>query len=139
MTQEMDLKKLEKNIWTSYFHDGLWDIFVSFIFLSLGIQIFYYNFLPEPYGIIPGLLVYIIGFAFFFISKKKITITRLGKVKFGQKRKRKLMIISVILFISFIVLFIEAISLSPATATSATSICSAIYPDCRSLSLRKRC
>ena len=101
MNEKIDLKEIEKKAWKSCFQDGLWDIFLGLILLSFGIS----PFIEELTGII-YLISYItllsIGYIIFYGGKKYITIPRIGKVKFGPKRKIKKIKVVIILAISVI-------------------------------------
>ncbi|MHA1987541.1 MAG: hypothetical protein ACW98D_12960 [Promethearchaeota archaeon] len=88
MTENLDLKDLEKKAWRSTFQDGLWDIYFGLLFLGMGIYT-----IPRLFGLEDTLSLILIlmifqfsSFGFFFISKKKITVPRMGFVKFGKKR-----------------------------------------------------
>ena len=37
MNQQMDLDKIEKKAWSSYFEDGLFDLFFALMFIIIGI------------------------------------------------------------------------------------------------------
>lgn len=81
MTEEINLKEIERKAWTSYFEDGLWDLFFGALLLIGGIRsltdnVWYTSFLLVPIIILP-------------VGKKLITIPRLGHVKFGAARKLK--------------------------------------------------
>ncbi len=87
MTENVDLKEIEKKAWTSYFQDGIWDIFLGLILLSFGIIPFL-----EDMGV-PYLLNYIIAmvpaYVVFYGGKKYITVPRMGLVRFSSERKSK--------------------------------------------------
>lgn len=100
MSQNIDLKPIEKKIYTSFHQDGLIDLFLCFIMLvsilsstldasgvadSIRIAIY------TPLIVILGPVLYILG-------KRYITFPRMGYVKLGskQKRKRRIIIFSII-------------------------------------------
>jgi hypothetical protein len=92
MSEEINLKSLEKKAYRSFFEDGLWDLFIGVIILSLGVSISLSALLnlPEIWTvIIPVVFLNIIAFLIFYLGKKFITIPRIGFVKFGPKRKSK--------------------------------------------------
>ena len=91
MTEKVDLKELEKKAWRSTFQDGLWDIYFGLLFMGMGIYT-----IPQLFGIEDTLSLIMLlmiwqfsSFGFFFIGKKKITVPRIGFVKFGKKRTIK--------------------------------------------------
>lgn len=81
MTEEIDLKEIERKAWTSYFEDGLWDVFFGALFLIGGIRSLTNNVWYTLLLLVPILMLP--------IGKKLITIPRLGHVKFGPVRKLK--------------------------------------------------
>ncbi|NVM37076.1 MAG: hypothetical protein HWN81_15875 [Candidatus Lokiarchaeota archaeon] len=105
MAENVDLKSLERKAYRSIFEDGVWDLFIGLIILSLGFSTFLSSILNLNelwFAIIPTLILNIIAFLIFFLGKKFITIPRLGIVKFGQKRKSKQQKLKLFLFIFFI-------------------------------------
>ncbi|MFX1390092.1 MAG: hypothetical protein ACFE9Z_08530 [Promethearchaeota archaeon] len=112
MPEELDLKSLEKKAYRSLFEDGLWDLFIGMIILSMGVSISLSSLdnLPEVWIIfLPVVLLNTIAFFIFYLGKKFITIPRIGFVKFGPKRKSKqlkLKLFLVAFFILNLVIFI---------------------------------
>jgi MFS family permease len=106
MSEDIDLKALEKRAYRSTFDDGLWDLFIGLIVLSIGLGplIGYLLSLYELWtAIIPSLICNILAFLIFYFGKKYITIPRIGYVKFGLKRKSKQLKLKFFLIIVFIV------------------------------------
>ncbi len=81
MNQNIDLNEIERKAWTSYFEDGLWDIFWGLMMLTMGIRELTDN-IWFTIGFIPAVLITVIG-------KKFITVPRIGRVKFGPTRRAK--------------------------------------------------
>ena len=81
MTTPIDLKKIERKAWTSYLHDGLWDIFLGLLMLTGGIRALTDN-AWFTLVILASVLVIVVG-------KRLITTPRLGHVKFSPARKVK--------------------------------------------------
>lgn len=81
MNQKINLKELEKKAWTTYFQDGLWDIFFGNILLTMVIRTITDN-------IWFTFLMFIGVFAIIF-GKRYITTPRIGLVKFGPTRLMK--------------------------------------------------
>ena len=83
LTQNINLKELEKNAWKSLFEDGLLDIVFGVLLITFAItpiirqQIGLWYI---PIVIVPAPLIIIIG-------KKYLTVPRIGIVKFGPKRR----------------------------------------------------
>ncbi len=91
MSQNFDLKKIERNVYTSFHQDGLIDLFLGFIMLvsilssaldtrgvSDSVRIAIY----VPLMVVLGPVLYMLG-------KRYITFPRMGYVKLGSKQKRK--------------------------------------------------
>ena len=109
MVQDEDLKKLEKQVYTKFFQDGLTDILLGIIFIGMGVSGFFRDYLIIPLNYVPGIAVFCVGFSIYYLGKKKITIPRLGVVKFGPIRKaakKKLIAVDVILTIFILILLI---------------------------------
>ncbi|MFX1378591.1 MAG: hypothetical protein ACFFA4_05820 [Promethearchaeota archaeon] len=112
MAEKIDLKSLEKKAYRSVFDDGLWDLFMGMIILSLGIGTSIGSLfdLSEVWiMIIPALVLNIIAFLIFYLGKKFITIPRIGFVKFGPKRKSRQLKLKIFLALFAIVNLILAI------------------------------
>ena len=106
MSEGDELKALERKAYRSIFDDGIWDLFMGLIILSIGLSTFIGTILNLPEGwdtIIPGLILNIIAFLIFYLGKKFITIPRMGFVKFGPKRKIKHLKLKIFLLFMFIV------------------------------------
>ncbi len=106
MSKNMDLKTLEKRAYRSTFEDGIWDLFIGLIILSLGLAPLFglaSNFTDFWSIIIPSLIINILAFLVFYLGKKYITIPRIGYVKFGLKRKSKQLKLKVFLLFVFFV------------------------------------
>ena len=102
MTEPLDLKTLEKKIWTSYFQDGLYDILLGCYFLGIGFIYLFSNLIVYTFFSIGGI-------TFLYIGKKYIVLPRLGRVRFGQKRKlniKRLFIVSLANF-ALLIIFVS--------------------------------
>jgi len=90
VSDQMDLKALEKKAWRSVFQDGIWDIYFGLLFLGLAVASFGDIFgLPSELGSMIIILCWnSITVLFLILGKKFITIPRIGFVKFGTKRKK---------------------------------------------------
>lgn len=90
MSQNFDLKAIERKAFRSVHQDGLWDIYIGGLLLALSLMFS----IPESGE---GELTYIglallgvaIMFAFFQLGKKYITTPRMGQVKFGPERQKR--------------------------------------------------
>jgi hypothetical protein len=87
MNREIDLKKMEKSAWKTYYaQDGLYDIFFGIMVIMGGLR----TLTDIPWftlGILAGVLVVPLG-------KRYITTPRIGRVKFGRERMGNMMIVT---------------------------------------------
>jgi len=95
MVDDIDLNKLEIKVWTSYFRDGLWDIFYGLMLLTMGIRTLTDNvwFTTANLG---AILIYTLG-------KICVTIPRLDYIKFGETRRVRLFLMIVLIGISVLI------------------------------------
>ncbi len=109
--KDIDLKQIEQKAYKMFFKDGIWDITMGLLVLSLGFAPLLDEVgIGRPFNI---MLVFLPAIFFTLFGKKIITIPRLGLVKFGEERKsdrRKLIIISsaFILVTVFILILLKA-------------------------------
>jgi MFS family permease len=90
VAQEVDLAGIERKAWTSYFDDGLFDIFLGLVLLIVWVSDLLGESLPSRlwgYGVY-ALLVGMACLAF-WAGKRFITVPRLGRVRFGPARKAR--------------------------------------------------
>jgi hypothetical protein len=106
ITEDEDLKKLEKKAWRSTFDDGIFDIYFGILIISFGPSITFYEYLPQPLNFLIGPLIIGFGLAFFILIKKFIVQPRTGFVKFGRNRKTRKLKTAIVLAINMILLLI---------------------------------
>lgn len=91
MNNDVNLKEIERKAFTSYFHDGMWDLYGGLILLGFGFTMLTgwdYLMLPVVVTAMVPLLI-----------RKRIVTPRLGTVKFSperQARTKKAMLAAVI-------------------------------------------
>jgi len=106
MTEDIDLKKIEKKTWRSYFEDGILEIYMGSLYMGVGIASSFIDVAPFSFFHLLGYLIVICGLIFFIGGKKFITYPRVGKIKFGRKRKVRKLTTLFILSINFVILLI---------------------------------
>ncbi len=113
LTKIPDLKEIERKAYMSYHQDGLLDIFIGVYVLAFGLGIFMDAVLDYSFGtIMPAILIAII-LPIWIAAKRKITLPRIGFVKFGAQGPNKLMAIFIGLAVAGVgVLFLFAFSIS---------------------------
>jgi hypothetical protein len=101
MKNDLDLKKLERKVWTSFFQDGIWDIYLGLLLLALAVGAFFTDVgLTEQYSIYGHIGIVIFGLFFLFFGKRLITLPRMGTVHFGPKGRARITKAQIILAIS---------------------------------------
>ena len=104
MSQNINLKELERKAWTSYFQDGLWDICLGLLLLAIAISALLSDVgFSESLGMAIFIGVEVLAMLVLWAGKRFITLPRMGRVRFGPKRKTKLNWVRVVLFISVLV------------------------------------
>ncbi len=103
-----ELKQIEKMAYKAFFKDGIWDITLGLLVISLSLAPILENLgIIRPLNI---LIVFLPAILFTFLGKRNITLPRLGLVKFGEKRKsdkkKKLVISSVFILSTAGILFL---------------------------------
>jgi hypothetical protein len=104
MSQNINLKELERKAWASYFQDGLWDIFLGLLLLAMAIGALLSDIgVPEAWSTTIYVTLMVLSMLILWAGKRFITLPRMGRVTFGPKRKAKLNWVRVVLFISVLV------------------------------------
>jgi hypothetical protein len=90
MSQNLDLKAIERKAFRSVHEDGLWDIYIGGLLLVMSL----FFAIPESgQGELTYMGLALLGvavvFAFFQLGKKYITVPRMGQVRFGPERQRR--------------------------------------------------
>ncbi|MGB2800480.1 MAG: hypothetical protein WBC55_09855 [Dehalococcoidia bacterium] len=80
MTQDVDLKQIERKAWSSYFHDGLTDLYGGFILLGLGLAM-----LTDQSWWLALMLLSMLA----LWARKRVTYPRMGYVKFAPQREAR--------------------------------------------------
>lgn len=100
MEQTINLKQLERKVWTSFYEDGLGDIFLGCIvlifalapFLSrIGLGDFWSSAVFIPFWAIIYLLLVLL--------RKYVVIPRIGVVSFGRARKKRLIKFNIVMLV----------------------------------------
>jgi hypothetical protein len=98
MKQQIDLNKVEKAAFFTYFQDGLWDICLGLFMMGIFINELIGD--KNDYRLLwlglPAVLVMLVG-------KWLVTLPRMGYVEFAPKRKRKIAGLAVLLFVTSLI------------------------------------
>ncbi len=106
--EQLNMKALEKKAFRSFFKDGIYDVFLGLILLSLGLPMMlnefgWIDYVTKTMPILIPLILNIAALLFFVFGKKYITVPRLGLVRFGKGRKRKMRHVKLLLAISVLI------------------------------------
>jgi len=103
MSQNLDLKALERKAFRSTYQDGLWDINLGLIVIGMAIFVFRP---AEGYSVLNlfGLVVACsVANLILWAGKKFITVPRMGQVRFGEIRKQKARTLGIIMAVFILV------------------------------------
>ena len=90
MTKQNTLREIERKAYMSYHQDGLLDMVIGLYALSFGLGIFVDKILEFSFvAIMPAIMISIV-LPIWIHAKKKITMPRIGFVKFGARGSNKL-------------------------------------------------
>jgi len=99
----IDLKEIERRAFRSTFQDGVWDIFLGLVMLTFALGPLMTRLGgSEAVRTVSHLVYSALVVAGFVAAKRYVTMPRLGWVKFGTLRKRKLANARVILALSVV-------------------------------------
>lgn len=91
MAPTVDLERVEQQVWTAYFADGLWEIFLATLMLTTFLRTYTDSW--WAYLLMAG------GILAMIFGKKYITEPRLGRVKFGPRREARRSTLTVIILV----------------------------------------
>jgi hypothetical protein len=92
MTQQsIDLKMIERKVWTSFFEDGIWDIYLGMLLMAMAVGALLSDIrAPEAALISSYAVLMTIALLFLLLGKRFITMPRIGRVNYGpEARARK--------------------------------------------------
>ena len=104
MNAPLNLKDLERKAFRSFYQDGIWDIFFGLMMFAMYTFTLFDNLENKALRILGMLFLEIFAMFFLIYGKKLITAPRLGEVKFGRQRTKKLGKIILVNLFSLIVL-----------------------------------
>ena len=86
MEERIDLKAIERKVYTSYHQDGLVDVFAGFLILSFGLVAWI-----MPDMIWMGFMFFIVATSLYAAAKRVFTVPRIGFVKLAPQRVKRTM------------------------------------------------
>jgi hypothetical protein len=103
MSNQINLKALERKAFRSTYEDGLWDIYWGLIVICMAFFVYRPATGYSPLNIILTMCTFIVAYALLWAAKKFITLPRMGQVRFGAVRKQKARTLAIILGVFVIV------------------------------------
>jgi hypothetical protein len=101
MEQNIDLKQLERKVWTSFYEDGIWDIYLGLLLSALAVGAFFADTgISEKYSIFGHVGILVFAMLFLVLGKHFITVPRIGTVVFGPRGRARLTKAQILLAIS---------------------------------------
>jgi len=103
MSQNFDLKVIERKAFRSTYQDGLWDINLGLIVIGMAMFVFRPE---EGYSALNFLWLMVtclVANLIFWAGKKFITVPRMGQVRFGEIRKQKARTLAIIMAVFILV------------------------------------
>jgi len=100
MSQELNLKEIERKAWTSVFSDGLYDLWLGWLLLQMGgVYMLSKLSISDPLLTVINFGTYILSLVLLRLGKRLITLPRMGRVKFNQRRQSRVRLVIAITFI----------------------------------------
>jgi hypothetical protein len=100
MDQQIDLKELERKVWTSFYKDGLADVFLGCLFLTFALApILSRMGLGDLWSSAVFLPFLAIIYLLLALLRKYIVIPRIGLVHFGRVRRKRLVKFNIVMFV----------------------------------------
>lgn len=98
-----DLKEIERRAYRATFQDGLWDIYLGLVFIAFGLgPVVRQLGASEGTAMLVHIGMMLVALLLIIAGKKFITMPRIGRVKFGPQRTRKLTRVRIVLAASVV-------------------------------------
>jgi len=107
MDSSIDLEELERKAYRTTFQDGFLDITLGLFLIGSAIAGLFQD--NKPIRLIITTLIVLVPLTIFFLGKKKITVPRMGIVRFGPERKARKKKVAVIILSAVILSSILAL------------------------------
>jgi hypothetical protein len=90
MSQRISLREAERNAFRTQYNDGLWDILLGCVFLMFPVVLYLSPSLGDFWSSVMLVPLWGLAFLVILLIRKLVVAPRIGKVKFGPVRLRKL-------------------------------------------------
>ena len=115
MSQTINLKEIERKAWMSVFQDGLWDIYLGLLLLSMGMGAWLSDRgVPEVWYYGAYISLILLAMLVLWAGKRYVTVPRMGRFRPGAKgraRQRKTAILLALSVVVGAVVFALALAL----------------------------
>ncbi len=99
MSQEISLKEAERRVFRTKYDDGLWDIFLGCFFLIFGVALVLSPSLGDFWSSVVMLPLWGLAYLLVWLARRYVVSPRVGMVKFGPARRKKLMWFTVVMLV----------------------------------------
>lgn len=104
MSEQLNIDQIERKVWTSFFADGLWDIYLGLLLMAMGVNhILSRSDMPQGQVMAVFIGLEIAAALVLWFGKRLITRPRMGSVRLGQKAKARRVKARVLLLFSVVV------------------------------------
>jgi len=100
MAQKINLKELERQAWTANFDDGLYDLFLGWLILWMGIVFTIDDYiLSTPVMLVINMSGYLTSVLLLYLGKHFISAPRMGRVRYSRRRLSRLTWVTAVTFV----------------------------------------
>ena len=102
MSEQIDVKKIERKAYISYHQDGLWDVFLGTIILAWGLS------MMTAMAAMGGVW-FVVLFPLLMAAKRRITYPRLGYAQFpgaGRGKQQMTILLAIVMLLGVLVLLL---------------------------------
>lgn len=111
MSQKIDLKAADRKVFTAFLDDGLIDIFLSSFVLMFAVGVFLSKYLGDFWSSAIFLPLWGVLYLILRWIRKHVVTPRIGMVKWGSGRKKKLSVFTLLMLALNVIFFLLAIGL----------------------------
>jgi hypothetical protein len=102
MNTQLNLKELERKAFLTTYQDGLWDLLFGLIVICMSVSFYRPASGYSPLNIVMFSCSMVLANVLFWAGKMFITLPRMGQVKFGARRRKR--VLTMIIVLSVVVL-----------------------------------
>jgi len=102
MNTQLNLKELERKAFLTTYQDGLWDLLFGLIVICMSVSFYRPASGYSPLNIVMFSCSVVLANVLFWAGKMFITLPRMGQVKFGARRRKR--VLTMIIVLSVVVL-----------------------------------